>query len=56
MVLPQHDAELIDLWATHGMPENQSTRDKAVRLLVALRAENRELGAVLDALTEDTTP
>jgi hypothetical protein len=53
------DRELLDLWAELGMPDDQSTRDYALGLLMKLWAAYRELDAALGevlALEHGETP
>lgn len=47
MSLCDQDREILDLWARLGMPENSSTRDYALGLLMKLWAAYKELDAAL---------
>jgi hypothetical protein len=53
MVLLQRDLELIDTWAKDGMPENDSTRAHAVKLLTKLVADNDDLHQIIAELVGD---
>jgi hypothetical protein len=52
MLLPQ-DRQLIETWTTHGMPDNTSTREHAVKLLGQLVNEMDELHRIIDQLAQD---
>lgn len=52
MLLPA-DRQLIETWTVHGMPENSSTREHAVKLLGQMIGEIDELHTILDQLAAD---
>lgn len=53
MTLPRRDLELVETWAEHGMPDDDSTRAHAVELLTKLLADNAELYEVITRLVAD---
>lgn len=56
MLLPA-DRQLIETWTRHGMPENSSTREHAVKLLGQMVGEIDELHTIIGQLAvgEDIT-
>lgn len=54
MALLGADRALIATWTTHGMPDNTSTREHAVKLLNQLLTDVDELHAIIDDLVLGT--
>lgn len=50
MSICRQDRELLDLWAEHGIPDDRSTREYALSLVMRLWSEHKALRAEVDEM------